>query len=130
MDFNKITHKIEKGITYYTDPLIGKRIEERIVSVPNKNGFCMSYTDLSYQCNMAKNSVYGIVKGFRRVKSNELSEIAKNLYVSEEWLLTGNGKIYDPPQIKKPIEILFENLNDAYKEFYDKTGIPVDDLLK
>ncbi len=118
---------IDKGVVYYKGKDVSDRIKNRMAEVGHidEAGY-ISPSELAYKCDMPRNSITDILAGRRRIKKDELKKIAKILYVSEEYLLYGNGEIYDAPKIKTPVDMLMRN----FAWSINNCGMDIEEALK
>ena len=95
----------------YTNREIGERIKERMNDIPSDYyaGHITS-EELAIKCGMPKSSVNSIIYLGRAIKDDELRALAANLFVSVDYLLTGEGYVYPHPPVLSATDMLLKNI--------------------
>lgn len=92
---------------------ISDRIKSRIKQIPRKDevGF-MTVQEMSIECGFDKSTLNSILNSYTHINDKQLDELAKHLFCSKEYIITGCGSIYEIPRnIITPYDRLNENLS-------------------
>lgn len=83
----------------------------------------LSQQEFGKSLNLSQNHICSIEKGTRAVTDRLISDICRVYNVNKDWLLTGNGDMYDDPLAPFVIE------DEEVKEFV-KSFLKMDDFMQ
>lgn len=135
---NKIFDKLDFFWYYYhTDRRC--KVKERILRIRKESKLTQDV--FAERLGLSKNFVWMLEKGERVPSDRTIADICREFNVNKEWLLTGNGDMYDIPEDdvaaaasdlleeSNPFYDIIISIMKSYKKLDDKSQAALNDLI-